>query len=267
MGIEFKKLIIKSLRNDQVIVIPIAIVLLLLLFHFPRAGFRVLKFMSLMMAGLLFLVVAIVIIAMYIVPRFQKRKWRGRAEPDSEEFREWLMGQIRDLRAIGFFQADRMLSDQELFDKVLAEMVEREGNDLTACRVAPCLIAALDQDRVYYEDTEDDRYLNDDGWVEIVQDVARISRGAFKPENIEAKCDYDKKSAEVLFDQNGRRHSLKFKLDGDWMDPALFDQFNPFVSDAGYQYAAEFSDHGQWCFVVAVKDEERKILKKMGWNI
>ncbi|MEN6624820.1 MAG: hypothetical protein ABFD69_01180 [Candidatus Sumerlaeia bacterium] len=270
MGAEIKRAVRVGLKS-AVITLPLGALTALAIIFFPHAVQWVvwgIKWIAIVF-GAFFVFMAVTIIVMSdIVPRVQRRKWRGRAEPASEDFRNWLMAQIRTLRSLDFFKADKELSDEALFEKLMARITDEYGDELTELRVRPCMVGALDEERVLIQDMEDDGCLNEDGWVEFIRNWARISRGAFRPENIEARLDADETRAEVRFDAGGRRHTLVFKVDGDWLDFTFADKLDPFVADAGFRYEVERSDHGQCSFLVVINDEEAKRLRtEAGWNV
>lgn len=228
--------------------------------------FKINKYLFLGGAAVIGFLIGGIMFFTHFMPSVQKHTWRGRAEPDSEDFRAWLLEQLRALRSLDFFKADRELSDEELRDKILADM-EEWGEDLTQFRVTPCYVAQYDPERVFYQDMEEDLCLEESGWIEIIQNWASISRGVFKPENITAKMNEYEKSVDIEFDHGTKHHTTKFKLDGDWLDPGILTRFDEFVEEAGYMYMTEGSDHGQCCFVVVVNDQERRRLRELGWKI
>jgi hypothetical protein len=91
---------------------------------------------------------------------------------------------------------------------------------------------------IYFFDTELANLK--DPYAEILNRLSRISKGAFKPDNIVDKfAAPGNKTALVKFTLNGKDYSKQLQVQDDWVDPSFFDLVN--------QAVTECKLNGQFC--------------------
>lgn len=176
---------------------------------------------------------------------------------------EWLIERTRFYQGLGFFQAYTHLSDDELADRMIALCQGATGN-LDSSRLfiegEDWLILKLDTKRVLSAATdilygEEPPEYTFEVFVETLQRLSSISRGAFVPQNIR-----EASPETIEFTLNGR--SFSFIPEGPPDDPLILtSQLNPMIADTGYQFK-------QWdlspdVFILAMTTEE---VERLGWR-
>lgn len=63
---------------------------------------------------------------------------------------------------------------------------------------------------------------NEGAYVDIIENLKRVSGGELNFKNITDVVDWDNQSASVSFELNGDKYSWDLKFDNDWVDPNLF---------------------------------------------
>lgn len=112
-------------------------------------------------------------------------------------------------RSLGFFASRAHLNDSQL-----AEELEREYNEnLAGIKLRTDFpgwdlsLLGMDEDRAWSYDTES--VARDDGvYAELVERVGRISRGAFRPTNVEEIWDGPFGPIHLRFEASGQPHQV-----------------------------------------------------------
>jgi hypothetical protein len=177
--------------------------------------------------------------------------------------RDWLIERTRFYQSLAFFQNYTHLSDDELADEIIRLGREKTG-ELDDSRLFTegfdWLLLALDTERVLVAATdvlyaEEPPEYSFEVFVETLQNLSSISRGAFLPKNIR-----EINSESIQLTVNGQ--SFFLTPEGPPDDPLILaSQLNPMITDTGYQFK-------QWdlspdVFVLAMTTEE---VEQLGWK-
>lgn len=184
----------------------------------------------------------------------------GWAKARNPRFREWLARQVESLREFGFFEEFEDLSEKQRLTRITSRL--NKQFDLHSVVRAPCLIAAIDRQRAWFEDTEDERWSDGEGYVEFLGELAGISGGAFDPEEITSESEPDGKAARLHFRHKGSGHDIRVKTEDDWMDLDVIDGVNRAIRDSGIQFVTPRCNTGQQLYLVCLSDADQNALRQ-----
>ncbi|MBW4419379.1 MAG: hypothetical protein KME13_09135 [Myxacorys californica WJT36-NPBG1] len=176
--------------------------------------------------------------------------------------REWLVTRTRFYQSFGFFADYADLSDEELADQIIRlRQVEtereiaklfHEGHDWLLLKLDAKRVLSTATDILYAEEPPD---YNFDTFVETIQQLGSISRGAFIPQNIR-----EAEPSVIEFVLNGQ--SFSFVPEGPPDDPLiLVSQINPMIVETGYQFKQWDLSPDVFIFAMTVEEVER-----LGWR-
>ncbi len=185
--------------------------------------------------------------------------------------RDWLINRTRFYQSLNFFEKYRNLSDEELADRMIWLAQSRTGREISTLfwEGSDFFILCLDTDRVlqvatdwlYGSGTRHPQY-NFECFLETIQSLSKISRGAFVPQDIKEVCSgrmevilkdryteaglpdhyYIQKfySGTIKFVLNDENYSLT--PEGSPDDPLILaNQINPIILDTDYQFTMDGS--------------------------
>ena len=116
----------------------------------------------------------------------------------------------------------------------------------------------------------DTEVIEDHGaYVEIVENISRVTNGELVLENIEDYVDIEEKVAWVSFSCKGDAYKWDLKVDDDWADGALFEKMQDLASKYKTNRKFTYFDTGGQDFVLgfSTPDELEKIRKATGLEI
>jgi hypothetical protein len=141
---------------------------------------------------------------------------------------------VRYYRPFGFFTQWPGASDAQVADEVSALYRATYRRDMSAEEdIEDQYILALDKDRVWWEDNEADMVEGDDFYVQMVHDLGRISRGAFRPEGITERWDDTFGPIHVAFRADGTEHAIELDHGSGWIDYKLVDYIERLIEPFG----------------------------------
>ena len=218
--------------------------------------------------GLIALVIGPIIVYMFIIEPLRdwyierKYKWARSRDP---RFREWLGQQVSILRELGFLKDYDDLSEKQRLTRITARL--NKEFDLPAVVHYPCFVAGIDKQRVWFKDTEDERWTDGDGYIEFLGELAHISGGAFAPEELSAESAPDGKSALLRFRHAGSWHESRVETEDDWLDVEVIECVNRAMENTGVQFVTPNANTGQMMYLVCLsKDHQRELRKRAGWR-
>ena len=130
----------------------------------------------------------------------------------------WLLETVHDLRALGFFE-DPGRTDEDVAEE-LAEDYEftwNEPPDPTKPLIELELLT-FDDARVWWEDTEADVAQGNDAYIEALEALRRISRGAFRPTAVTETWDGPTGPLHIVFLLDGMRRVIRPRYLNDFLD-------------------------------------------------
>jgi hypothetical protein len=177
---------------------------------------------------------------------------------------DWLGGVVRDLRALGFF-ADPARSDAEVVAEV-AELLEEGREPAPSDATAELEIARFDEDRVWWADTEADVAAGAKAYVRLVADLARISRGTFRPTRVEEAWADDHGPIRLAIRLPDRILEAAPRYLDDYLDiEGLLPQLNAALPAGGPRFEL-YTPFDQTAAIVCVTLDERARLEARGWS-
>lgn len=179
---------------------------------------------------------------------------------------KWLLQSVQYFRSLGFFAEYAALSDEQLATHLTQAAMERHGVIDPADQLADLMLLSLDEQRVWWDDTEADVCAENKVYVDTLAGWSKISRGAFKPENIRETWDHESGPIHVEFEHQGKKITLHPSFQDDYIDLNILQSINKIVADTGIQFRVH-AIFDQTAFIVALtQDEKRKLEKDRGWK-
>jgi hypothetical protein len=190
--------------------------------------------------------------------------WKRRRESG-----EWLGEAVRYFRAMGFFAHYADMTDDELAAKI-REYHGIDWEEYIAGAAdqgsAEMFLLMADVDRVWFRDLEG-VYKGDQAYAHTLEEWASISRGAFRPSEVEETWESDRGPVRVTFRLDGARHEY-VHADGndDFINLEILKLVNGLLRDAPYRLEAA-DNLGDCRFIVALSREEReRVRRERGWS-
>jgi len=165
-------------------------------------------------------------------------------------------------RGIGWFAKWAGVSDKELLANVLA-LFETQDFDRPSAdeRGADVSLMALDRDRVWWSDLEADLCDGNRVYVELVNDLARISRGTITVTDVTERWAGEEGPITVEFTANGLRQTVQPEYKDDWITAEVFLAFKSLLNPTPYRLYT-WDTQGQDYFCVVLRDEESRLIRK-----
>jgi hypothetical protein len=215
----------------------------------------------------LFLLIVIIMIGFLVLPDLFSRWISLKYRLKRRGFQDFLLKQVRILRRLGFFQSEQALSDEDLCKQLTTRIKDQHGNWVGNLVKYPVLIAAMDETRVYWGDTECDIGKDNNAFIGILNDWASISRGLFKPERIIERWAEDEKSVIVEFQLNGTSCQMKPETMEDYLDLNILKKVNKSIVNTGGQFYIATCNYGQdYSLVFLTKEEKAMLTREAGWR-
>jgi hypothetical protein len=176
----------------------------------------------------------------------------------------WLAAKVADLRALGFFQLyeSNATAAAGLLDDFTSEWGRQPEPDEPNLEL---LLTRFDETRVWWEDTEADVAPGNDAYVGALQGWARISRGAFAPDEIREEWLGEDGPLLVHVRLGDRQIALMPRDLNDYLDMSLLGQVNALLSGSPYRLRM-YTPFDQTAFVVTLNANEQRQLEARGWS-
>ncbi len=170
-------------------------------------------------------------------------------------------------RGLGFFAAWSDLSDPEAAERLAADHAREWDEPLPPAVSLPpmpdVLVMTKDPDRAWWLDLECDALPGNDVYVEALQRLARISRGAFDPADPREEWHDDGSHATVSFSLGGLGHEVEVRSGDGWFDAGLVARVNDLLGGSGGRFCA-VSPGDQTLVILFLSDDERERLAGRG---
>ena len=157
-------------------------------------------------------------------------------------------------RALGFF-AGSTLDDAALAAEIKGEHDEEWEGEIELApgeKELDLFLMLADPDRMVDVDMEGQFFFEGEGFIELLQDLARISRGKLAVTDVREEWP-DEEHVRVHFTLNGERHVLEPEINDDWLDPEFMSAFEDLAGGAASFHAL---DNGQAFWIVELTDDE-----------
>jgi hypothetical protein len=169
------------------------------------------------------------------------------------------------LRAIGLFADRPDVSNEDIVGRVEAQLDEMYGvNAISDDPFGELVVAARDESRVWWGDLEADVDQSNQVYAQTLGEWAAISKGAFKPEDIQEMWDAARGPVTVTLTHAGQTVVLEPEYLEDWIDPRILTPINELIANSGRKFEL-FQAFDQTAFVMALKEDEREALEARGW--
>lgn len=127
-------------------------------------------------------------------------------------------------------------------------------------------LAIFDENRFWFSDLESDVCEGNEVYLKVVQEWADISRGVFKPEQIQETWKSPKGPVRIDFHLNGTPQQIKAAYYDDFVDLGLLQQINLLIKDCGYRFEALESEDQLALVLVLSPEEKRRLEMERGWR-
>ena len=179
------------------------------------------------------------------------------AEPAAAPAPSWLVAIVRDLRNIGFF-ADPDRDDARMASDLAADHAAESGEPLDSdADLVELEVAHRDADRVWWEDTEADVAPGNDAYVELIEGLARISRGGLDPTAVTEAWEGDQAVVRVRIELPGGSVEITPRYLEDHLDiETVLARLNDVLPADGPRFVL-YAPFDQTAFVTCVTAAER----------
>lgn len=187
---------------------------------------------------------------------------------EQSDIKRWYIVTARYFRAMGFFLKYSGLSDEELASRIMDDVCRQwdEPCPLGAEKdpqLADMYLLATDTGRTWQGDLEF-VYPGESAYVQFLNRLAAISRGAFRPLDVVEKWSGERGPVSVEFAVDGRRYKFIHR-GGDMLDVSIIRTVNGAIKDRGIRFEA-CDNMGMPSFIVGLTQEEREKLAARGWK-
>lgn len=180
---------------------------------------------------------------------------------------QWLLEAIRFYRPLEFFRDFEGRSDRETAEE-LAELYRRawDAEIDPASELAELELLALDDSRVWWEDTAAGWSHGDGTWEWVLDGWSRISRGAFRPTGIEERWRQggDGQTA-VRFTVGGRPLELHPKQANGALDLNVLFELNLYLKSTALRFEMVES-FDETAYLLVLRGEEKARMESRGWR-
>jgi hypothetical protein len=186
---------------------------------------------------------------------------------DFVDSQRWFSDAIRYFRTLGFFESH--LSDEQLGQEIRAHWRGEWEEFIAGARSRPAadqLLLVADTKRVWWHDLEG-VYRGANFYVDVLHEWAAISRGQFRPEQIQEVWQSDRGPAEISFEFSGVKYSFHHSdRSGDYLDHGILRLVNQALAKTPFSFEVA-SDYGDSNWITLLKPDEKQRLKvERGWG-
>ncbi len=187
---------------------------------------------------------------------------------EPNDLMRWYIDAARYFRPMGFFSKYSQFPDEAVALRLKEDVCRLwdepypPGSERHA-QVADMYLLSTDAERVWCADLEC-VCPGENAYPQFLDEIAVISRGAFRPRDITEKWKGERGPAEVSFTAGGKRYTFIHK-GGDMLDPSIIRTVNGAIADSGTGFVV-CDNFGMPNFVLALSREERALLAARGWK-
>lgn len=198
----------------------------------------------------------------------RRRREAARQTPVVSSRRPWsfqrLLGTVHFYRQLGFYDRYAGLSDEDLAKKFQGEAYDppRDTDELFRSELA---FLAVTTDLIWWNDLKCVDQSDDRTYARAIAELAAISRGAFKPTEIDELWRETGKQIDVTFQLHGRRELVQPEIQGKQFDLRILDPINGMIRDSGRAFEIVASND-QSAAVLCLTPEEKNQLMERGWR-
>lgn len=181
----------------------------------------------------------------------------------------WLLAVVGYYRPLEFFRDYDGRSDRDTA-LALADLYQRAWDAPVdpASELAELELLALDDSRVWWEDTDAGWTHGDGTWEWVLEGWARISRGAFRPQRIEERW--------ITGGAGQERTVVRFQLAGQWidlhpqteagfLDLNILYHLNVHLKESGLRFEM-VEPFDETAYLLALRRDEKQRMEVRGWR-
>lgn len=181
---------------------------------------------------------------------------------------QWLVDAVRFYRSLEFFRDYEGRADRDVAI-ALADLYQRAWDAPVdpASELAELELLALDDSRVWWEDTEAGWTHGDGVWEWVLEGWARISRGAFRPQQIEERWAPGSGSGHtvVRFQLGGQWIDLRPQGEAGQLDLNVLYHINIHLKNSGLRFEM-VEPFDETAYILALHREEKQRMEARGWR-
>ena len=186
------------------------------------------------------------------------------ADPFPAASTESIVERVAAFRAIGLFADRSDLDDAALAAEVEAGIADVWGDVKPDDRLLDLIVAAEDQQRVWWQDLEADVAEGNDVYVDTLEGWAAISDGAFEPSEISEDWLSGGGPVTIKFSVGGEPQEITPEYLEDWINPGILTRINELIAPSGRRFEL-YKAFDQTAYVMALTHPERQALEARGW--
>lgn len=181
----------------------------------------------------------------------------------------WLLDVVRYYRPLEFFRDYEGRSDREVV-LALADLYQRAWDAPIdpESELAELELLALDDSRVWWEDTEAGWTRGDGTWEWVLEGWSRISRGAFRPQRVEERWvtgSSGNGSTVVRFQLAGHWFELRPQEETGLLDLKILYHLNVYLRESGLRFEMVEPFDGT-AYLLALHPDEKQKMEARGWR-
>jgi len=181
----------------------------------------------------------------------------------------WLLDVVRYYRPLEFFRDYEGRSDRETA-LALADLYQRawDAPIEPESEMAELEVLALDDSRIWWEDTEAGWTHGDGTWEWVLAGWERIARGAFRPRQIEERWIAGSSgtgSTVVRFELGGQWVELRPQGETGLLDLKILYHLNVHMKASGLRFEM-VEPFDETAYLMALRPEEKQKMEARGWR-
>lgn len=183
-----------------------------------------------------------------------------------DEQRQWMIETLGFYRPLEFFRGTEELSLEELALSLARQYEQTWESPLeTASVMAELELLALDESRVWWEDIEAGWEPGDGTWEWVLEGWSRISRGAFRPMEVEERWREGGSGVTLRFELQGRPVELRPRQWEGLLDLNLLYDLNLHLKSSGLRFE-RVAPFDETAYVLVLGGEEKSRMEARGWR-
>lgn len=183
---------------------------------------------------------------------------------DRVSYRQWLADSLEFFSNLGFFANQSISDGSKLFEDLASKWSEINPDEDP--EFSDLQFLKYDKERVWPVDGEFGVAMGANRYIDFMEGIAAISRGAFQPLDITEEWGTDEGPIKVTFTLDGELRELHPAFGFDWLDGAIIDKINHMIARSGMQIEMYDGSSQVGYLMLLTGEEKRKLIEHRNWR-